>query len=228
MDEYIQKYLDGDLTEEEAAIFARALADNTELNAELRVYEQMLVAAAENRDVDPSAGFTDQVMERIEAPNHATHPSRGRARRWFGNPPAWGLRAAMAAGFVAVFMVGYLAPRPGGGTVDVGERTELPVAAVETGSAAMPVAHRLARLVYVPANPDVAEVSVAGTFNGWNPELTTMTRRGDVWVVQVLLPPQTYEYMFVEDGERWVTDPLAPQTRDDGFGRRNAVLDLEI
>jgi hypothetical protein len=31
--------------------------------------------------------------------------------------------------------------------------------------------------------------------------------------------------MFVVDG-RWVTDPGAPATIDDGYGGRNAVLDL--
>ena len=35
--------------------------------------------------------------------------------------------------------------------------------------------------------------------------------------------------MFIDvNGARWVTDPLALQTRDDGFGRRNAVLDVSI
>ncbi len=55
-----------------------------------------------------------------------------------------------------------------------------------------------------------------------------MRREGGAWVIQLMLPPQTYEYMFVENGQEWVTDPLATQTRDDGFGRRNAVLDLTI
>ena len=49
-----------------------------------------------------------------------------------------------------------------------------------------------------------------------------------VFPLNLVLPPDSYEYMFVEDGERWVTDPLAPQTRDDGFGRMNAVLDLTM
>jgi hypothetical protein len=34
--------------------------------------------------------------------------------------------------------------------------------------------------------------------------------------------------MFVEDSLHWVTDPLALQTRDDGFGNENAVLDLTL
>jgi len=228
MDEYLQKYLDGDLTEEEAATFARALADNTELDAELRVYERMLATAAANRDLDPSTGFADDVMDRIGNPGFADRPSPGPLQRWFGGSQPRALRVALAAGFVAVFMVGYLAPRPDGGRTPVNESEGISVPMVQADAGAMPVAHRLARLVYAPGNPNIEQVSVAGTFNGWDPELTTMTRRGDVWVVQILLPPQTYEYMFVEDGERWVTDPLAVQTRDDGFGRKNAVLDLEI
>jgi len=225
MDEYLQKYLDGELTEAEASAFTRALADDPKLDAELRGYERMLATAAEGAYADPSSGFTDQVMDRVAAPGLSVRPSR-RSFRWFaGESRPWGLRAALAAGFVLVFMVGYLAPRPddaspGSGLSETYRSTQAAVV--------MPVAERLARLVYAPENPEIESVSVAGTFNGWDPGLTTMTRHGDVWVVQILLPPQTYEYMFVEDGERWVTDPLAPQTRDDGFGRKNAVLDLEI
>jgi 1,4-alpha-glucan branching enzyme len=39
-----------------------------------------------------------------------------------------------------------------------------------------------------------------------------------------VVPGRRYQYQFVVDG-RWVTDPLAPAA-DDGFGGRNAVLDL--
>ena len=228
MDEYIQKYLDGDLTEEEATTFARALAADAALDAELRIYERMLAAAAENLYRDPSPEFTDHVMERIDTPTFTASPSPGLLQRWFGDPRSWGLRAALATGFVAVFMVGYLAPRPGQETSPLGQSTEPLALTGQPAQAEVPEALRLARLVYVPQNPEIKQVSVAGSFNGWNPEVTSMTRRGDVWVVQILLPPQTYEYMFVEDGERWVTDPLALQTRDDGFGQKNAVLDLEI
>ena len=48
------------------------------------------------------------------------------------------------------------------------------------------------------------------------------------WVATLLLPPDSYEYMFVVDNDTWVSDPLALTTRDDGFGSRNAVLDLSI
>jgi hypothetical protein len=33
--------------------------------------------------------------------------------------------------------------------------------------------------------------------------------------------------MFVVDGKQWVTDPLAADENFDGFGAKNAVLDVE-
>jgi 1,4-alpha-glucan branching enzyme len=86
----------------------------------------------------------------------------------------------------------------------------------------------MVRLVYAPSDPEVAGVAVAGTFNGWNPDRTLMQRQGNLWTTQLVLPRDVYEYVFVIDGEEWVTDPLALETRDDGFGRENAVLDLTM
>lgn len=36
--------------------------------------------------------------------------------------------------------------------------------------------------------------------------------------------PGAYAYMFVVDGDPWVTDPFADAYRDDGLGHRNAAL----
>ena len=219
MDEYIQKYLDGDLSDEEALTFSRALDQDPKLEAELRSLEHMLVLAAEDVKREPSAGFTDGVMDRIV---HRGAPSRhAEPARLVGGLRAWFPRLAWAAAFAAVFMIGYLAAR---------QNALLPgkPAPVETASTGETESLRIVRLVYVPQDPGVSGVSVAGTFNAWNPESTTMIKRDGVWVVQMVLPADTYEYMFVEDGQRWVTDPLAMQTRDDGFGRKNAVLDLSL
>jgi hypothetical protein len=35
-----------------------------------------------------------------------------------------------------------------------------------------------------------------------------------------------HRYMFIKNGEKWVTDPLAPVQQDDGFGNKNAVIYL--
>lgn len=72
-------------------------------------------------------------------------------------------------------------------------------------------------------------VTVAGDFNGWNTEsLFLEDPEGDGTFVGTLrLEPGSYAYMFVIDGDRWVTDPYAVNHRDDGFGNQNAVLRID-
>ena len=150
---------------------------------------------------------------------------------------------AIAAVLVAVFGLGrmtstghgVMTTQPGGtnsivatgtSSVDVGSAPS-GVATLTTAAHESPSPDfRIVRLVYVPQGNDVQSVTVAGSFNGWNTRNLPLKREGGVWTTTLVLPPGSYEYMFVENGKRWVTDPLAPHTRDDGFGNRNAVLDL--
>jgi anti-sigma factor RsiW len=236
MDELIHKYLDGDLSDEEASVFAQRLARDPELEAELRDYERILALAVEDIGRNPSAAFTDNVMDRVAHAQPLRRTKPAFVRGVMGGTRSWGMRLAWAAGFALVFAFGYMTANQSGDDVldadiptalDSASGTGASAAAVSAGSYE-PAAFRLVRLVYVPENPDVKAVTVAGTFNAWNPEGTAMRRQGNVWIVQLVLPPESYEYMFVENGERWVTDPLALNTRDDGFGKKNAVLDLTL
>jgi 1,4-alpha-glucan branching enzyme len=72
-------------------------------------------------------------------------------------------------------------------------------------------------------------VAVAGDFNGWRTDDALLDDAdGDGTFVGTLrLPPGSYAYMFVVDGDRWVTDPFAGTYRDDDFGHRNAVIRLD-
>jgi anti-sigma factor RsiW len=229
MDEYIQKYLDGDLNDAEAALFVKALARDPALDAELRELEQMLALVTRDTDRDPSSNFSEDVMKRVRAENavlRAIDDSQTSLfRRAFAISRGGGLRLAWAASFAFVFVIGYLFAGLNRNDAAAPEGT-LPTVATSSGQPS--TAMKLVRLVYVPQNPAVQAVSVAGTFNGWDPADTEMTRQGQTWVALMTLPMEVYEYMFVEDGQRWVTDPLAIQTRDDGFGRKNAVLDLTM
>ena len=75
--------------------------------------------------------------------------------------------------------------------------------------------------------PDAQQVSLAGTFNQWDPAATPLVRTAEpgVWSATLTLPAGQHQYAFVVDGARWVADPGAPAV-DDGFGRRNSVLSL--
>jgi len=71
-------------------------------------------------------------------------------------------------------------------------------------------------------------VAIAGDFNGWNPQANILKDpEGDgIWTGTLKLEPGRYEYMFVLDGEKWFPDPNALRYVKDGFGNRNAILEI--
>ena len=73
-------------------------------------------------------------------------------------------------------------------------------------------------------HPTAITVCVAGTFNDWHPEAKAMHPVGDGrWLKETVLPPGTYEYCLVVDGE-WMPDPQARETVPNPFGGRNSLL----
>ncbi len=76
--------------------------------------------------------------------------------------------------------------------------------------------------------PGAKEVSVVGDWNGWSPESNRLVDRGNgAWEGTVRLHRlREYRYQFLVDGERWVPDPRAPVSIEDGFGGRSSVLQL--
>lgn len=73
--------------------------------------------------------------------------------------------------------------------------------------------------------PDARAVSIAGTFNRWDPNSHPLSgpARNGRWTINVVLPPGRYEYLFVINGDSWVLDPSAPSV-DNGLGERNSVV----
>jgi len=71
-------------------------------------------------------------------------------------------------------------------------------------------------------------MAIAGDFNGWNPQANLLEdSEGDgIWTGTLKLEPGRYEYMFVLDGEKWFPDPNALRYVKDGFGNRNAILEI--
>ena len=71
-------------------------------------------------------------------------------------------------------------------------------------------------------------VAIAGDFNGWNPQANLLEDLdGDgIWTGTLNLEPGKYEYMFVIDGEKWLPDPNALRYVKDGFGNKNAILEI--
>lgn len=75
------------------------------------------------------------------------------------------------------------------------------------------------------AAPAAREVSLAGTFNGWEAGQLSLRRNADgTWEATIPLPVGEHRYQFVVDGQRWLPDPSAQSQVDDGFGGTNSVI----
>lgn len=74
--------------------------------------------------------------------------------------------------------------------------------------------------------PEAKTVFVIGSFNGWVKGATPMAAVGSsgLWSVDVPLKEGEYTFMYLVDGVRWVTPPLADDFVTDGFGQTNGVV----
>jgi DNA/RNA endonuclease YhcR with UshA esterase domain len=67
-----------------------------------------------------------------------------------------------------------------------------------------------------------------GAFNAWTMGADPLVKVGEgEWKGTLRLPKGVYQYMYVVDGKKWVTDPKARLVLDDGFGRINGLLVVE-
>jgi 1,4-alpha-glucan branching enzyme len=75
-------------------------------------------------------------------------------------------------------------------------------------------------------HPTATKICIAGTFNDWRPSATPMVAVGNgKWAKDLALPPGSYEYRLVADGE-WMSDPAAGKTVPNPFGGVNSVIDI--
>ena len=171
--------------------------------------DRLLGAIAAYRDTLPAldTSLDDAVMGAVRA---RRRPAAGRLWRWplEGRVrPMW-IPLAAAAAALAVWMAAPRRPAP---------------SAMQSIAAIRPV-----DTIYVQfqlAAPRARSVTVAGSFNGWDPKALPMTRRSNgAWVATVALPVGEHTYQFVVDGARWQPDPAAHAQVEDGFGGTNSVI----
>jgi len=228
MESLIQKYLDGELTEEESRQFLDILASDKEINREVRALEEIVDLGSQLETPSPSDGFTDRVMDEVLL---LERPRGIPAESSFGAIFRRQNLVPLAASWILALGLGYFLSQglPGqpGNTPELGRSGQTTLAAATPGAISA-AGLKVVRLVYLPPLAGASRVRVAGSFNNWDPDQNPMHLEDGRWVTSLILSPDNYEYMFVVDDDTWVTDPLALTTRDDGFGSRNAVLALGI
>jgi hypothetical protein len=213
MDKRLQAYLDGDL--ERSALPA-------ELLNEADRWEQLDAAAAELRRDEAPSWLETRIMATL--PAHVAHAWWRRAGSWLLQPRAVSIRPASVALAAAAAIAGIIVlsdPTP----------EQQPLAGPANN--VRPVRYATPPVIYVQfafADTSAKSVTIAGDFNDWDAEETPLldTDGDGVWTGLIALRPGMHKYMFVVNGERWVTDPEAESYVDDGFGMRNAVIAITL
>jgi hypothetical protein len=218
-DELVQRFVDQELSAEERVRFLSRLGRDEALRRRTIELEQLVLGVSRLPRPIVADGFAASVLARLPeaAPSTRASASPSAWRRLadvFFAPRSiqWNLASAMTAACVAAVVIAVILTRT---------NTSSDVAPVT----AMSPSATLVRLVIL--QPGAKTVQVAGDFNGWNPAKTSLEQISEgAWAVTIALKPGRYAYMFVVDGQRWVADPFAAEQKDDGFGSRNAVLDV--
>lgn len=73
---------------------------------------------------------------------------------------------------------------------------------------------------------DASQVTVSGSFNGWNRIGYRMVRKDGAWTFATFLRPGKYTYKFIVDG-KWILDPANDLWEENEYGTGNSVLWIE-
>jgi hypothetical protein len=186
------------------------------------------IGAYIRRSEEVGQNFSARVMQRVRliaAQSGITKPVS--AQGWWMRPriltlsPLAGL--AMAASIAAVVALGTLAAErlAGGHGARVAAKTTVglpgPISRVDTV--------HIVRFVLMA--PGAKSVSLVGDFNAWAKGATALeqTGREGIWAASVVVPSGRHEYAFVVDGNRWVSDPVAP-VKIDEYNVESSILSV--
>jgi len=237
-DEIMRKYLDGELSSGEEQQALHMIADDEELRSMLRFEQRLSESLSEHSlQYDESrvpVGFTDNVMQAIEAREQQKEQESltERLRAWFRRlweprqiywRPAYAFVVILLATVALAYpmMMQWEGELQSSKQADSTARITDSIQQVSTTTGNSEV---MLRFVYV--DEDAQSVAVAGDFNNWEPTKLTRQKVNNkiIWTGLIPMSRGEHHYMFVKDGDKWVTDPLAPVQRNDGFGNKNAVI----
>lgn len=229
----VQRFVDGDLSADEVQEALHRIADDEEARDLLQFELEMTQDLAASGSPAPPDTFAADTMAALD-PEPAS-PLVARMQAWWQavtTPMTLELRplstalAALLLG-VAAWMTWPMAT-PGPQPTPQTASTTQPTSSASAQEASTSSQKETVWIRFMYTNNTADSVAVAGDFSQWTPvPLSPRTVNGEtVWTGLVPVSQGEHEYQFVINGERWVTDPLAPVKRGDGFGTKNAVLKI--
>lgn len=169
-------------------------------SAELREYRKVLSRLEESK-VAPSSDMVERIMDAMPAARPRRVRLQGIRRLWTPAQPGLAPALLRAAATVAI--------------------------ALAASSVILSFHASRSQTTFVLHAPKAHSVELVGTFNQWQKGdivLSGPDANGD-WATTVSLPQGRHEYMFVVDKVNWTTDPKAAESRPDGFGGKNSVIE---
>ncbi|HKI44174.1 MAG TPA: hypothetical protein VKA08_02460 [Balneolales bacterium] len=232
-EDLIRKFIDGELSADEEAELMQSLADEDSFRKLVQLDNLLKNGLKDSFDVP--VDFSNSVMQKIEA-EHDKVPALqtgsvtekiGRFFRRLFEPRTIAVRPAYGvvfAALVAVFF--FLMPERSGISTSQQTNTGPANSAYITNAAEEENSVIWMRFVY--ADNNAKSIAIAGDFNNWQPIQMHRTLENDqtIWTITIPLPHKEIHYMFLKNGKKWLSDPLAPQQQDDGFGHLNSVIPL--
>ncbi|HSJ24822.1 MAG TPA: isoamylase early set domain-containing protein [Longimicrobiales bacterium] len=238
----VHRYLDGELPR--TALSADALAElaawerlERDLSGHRAERAPAWLEASVMRDIAAAASAAGTAGRSADAgtttpahaPSHLASEHQGSLKASVGNGTPWWERAVQWLLTPRPLQVRPLAPLAAAAAL------ALVIGLQATSGTDQPLATGLdgEAVIYVQFTLDAGNaqsVSVAGDFNDWSVESGALRDVDGSGVFRGLIAvtPGVHKYMFVVDGEEWVTDPAAERHIDDGFGMRNALLAVAL
>ena len=212
--EYIEDYLEGRLSAQEAAEIEEHLDSCSDCQKEFKqwqkLFQELSSLSLSSAEEQPSSNFTAQVMQKIAQQETITTKGWWDKVHHLLTLPRVSLKwvAALGMALVTLFL-GYN---------------------IYFSSVTQYCPNNLAEITFsMRADASqVKSIAVVGDFNDWDPTRNLLTDENNdgIWTVTLKLEPGRYEYMFILDGQKWVPDPSAYRYVSDGFGNKNAVLEI--
>lgn len=223
----LRRYLDGELSGEEERKALHIIADDDNMRDMLQ-FERTLFQTFSG-EPDPESfsvpdNFSSSVMDRIEKSENRdkkTESSSAIITKLF-TPKTFSLKPvqAIAAVILLTMGIGYF-------FMEQDDAEEFFTSTdFETSTQVVSQTESEIWLRFVYFDEDAESMEVAGDFSDWDTVSLSREFIGDrqVWTGLIPVTRGEHRYMFVRNGEEWLTDPLATVQRDDGFGNKNAVI----
>lgn len=231
-EELFRKYLDSELTEAEEKQALYMIADNPEMREMLRFERTLAYTYPEESGAESfivPENFTSNVMSKIKSSGSFASQKQLDSKKkrinifTIQSYRKIAVNPVFAAAAIILLSVsfGFLF------SISLNNQT-LAIDDYEVTNQLIGDEESLIWIRFVYFDDEAESLEVAGDFNNWEPvALRREYSEGkQFWTGMLPVQRGEHRYMFVRNGEEWVTDPLAEVQQDDGFGNKNAVLYL--